>query len=80
MSVDERLRQVLADVFGVKAEDVKEDASPHTIAAWDSVAHLSLVFALEAEFSIQFEAEDIPELNSFRAIHERVAELERVNR
>ena len=72
MTVDERLRRLFSDVFGVDAASVAEDDSPESIEAWDSVAHLNLVFALEGEFEVQLEAEEIPELVSFRAIRDRL--------
>jgi acyl carrier protein len=72
MSVDERLREVFVDVFGIDEADVTVDSSPVTIPAWDSVAHLNLIFALEAEFGIQFEAEDIPDLVSFQVIRDKI--------
>ena len=77
MSVAERLRGVFADVFGVRADSVGDEASPASIEAWDSVAHLNLILALEGEFMVQFEAEEIPELASFRAIRERLESAER---
>ena len=80
MSVDERLRRVFADVFGIEADALTDDDSPQTVEGWDSVAHLNLVLALEGEFAIQFEAEEIPALVSFRTICERVTEAERTLR
>lgn len=76
VSVDERLRRVFAHVFGIQADSLKEDDSPHTVNGWDSVGHLNLIMALEGEFAIQFEIEEIPELVSFRVICERVTEAE----
>ena len=77
MSVDERLRQVFADVFGIGGDAVVDEDSPSTIDGWDSVTHLNLVLALEGEFMMQFEAEEIPELTTYRVIRERVAAAER---
>ena len=76
MSVDDRLRQLFGDVFGVDPSQVKDGDSPDQVESWDSVAHLSLVFAIEAEFDIQFDAEEIPELVSCGGIRDRVSELE----
>ena len=76
MSVDERLRRVFADVFGLDAETLKDDDSPHNVDGWDSVGHLNLVLALEGEFAIQFDVEEIPDLITFRAIRERITEAE----
>jgi acyl carrier protein len=76
MSVDERLRRVFSDVFGVDGTLMRDESSPHTIEAWDSIAHLNLILALEGEFGVQFEAEDIPDLVSFGAIRRRVERLD----
>ena len=76
MSVDERLRAVIAAVFGVDASALTDADSPKTIAAWDSVAHLELIFALEAEFGVQFSADEIATLSSVAAIRDRVVALQ----
>lgn len=73
MSADARLRDVFASVFGVDAAGLTKDASPSTVAGWDSVNHLHLVLALEAEFGVQFEPGEIAELTSFGRIRERLA-------
>lgn len=72
MSVEQRLRRVFADVFAIDPDTLKDDDSPLTIEAWDSIAHLNLVFALEGEFTIQFDAEEIPELISFGVVRQRL--------
>ena len=73
MDVDTRLRQVFADVFDVEPGSLVDDASPQSIEAWDSVGHLNLVLALEGEFGVQFEAEEIPELVLFGRIRQRLS-------
>ncbi|MGD2047603.1 MAG: acyl carrier protein [Gemmatimonadota bacterium] len=75
MSMEDRLRRVFSDVFGVGVEELGEESSPETIEQWDSVAHLSLVLALEGDFAVQFDIEEIPELVSFRVIRDRLEEL-----
>ena len=70
--MDEQLKQVFDDVFGLGPDAIDDEASPHTIEAWDSVGHLNLILALESAFDIQFEAEEIPELATFGAIRERL--------
>ncbi|MGQ0715405.1 MAG: acyl carrier protein [Gemmatimonadaceae bacterium] len=70
---DERLRVVFASVLGVDASAVSDDDSSQTIEAWDSLAHLNLIFAMEAEFGVRFEAEEIPDLMSVKAMRQRIA-------
>jgi acyl carrier protein len=75
MSVDDRLRAVIAAVFGVDSATLKDSDSPKTIGAWDSVAHLELIFALEAEFGVQFSADEIATLTSVGVIRDRIQAL-----
>ncbi|QHI72075.1 acyl carrier protein [Aminipila terrae] len=44
------------------------------IEDWDSVAHIQLIFEVESEFGIQFEAEKIAEMTSIEKIVENIQE------
>lgn len=72
MSFDEQLRVVFSSVLGIDASTLTDDDSPQTIAEWDSLTHLNLIFAVESEFGVRFEAEEIPELMSVEAMRERI--------
>ncbi|MEQ9095016.1 MAG: acyl carrier protein [Phycisphaerales bacterium] len=62
--------QIIGDALGLPP--VPEDASPESIEAWDSIAHLNIVMALEGAFGVTFDPDEIPELVSPRAIATRV--------
>ena len=66
--IEERVRSVLADVFGLDPSDVNEKTSPDTVDEWDSLQHLNLVLAIEEEFDLQFEETETTELVSFPLI------------
>lgn len=68
-----RLRGVMSAVFGIDATAIAPAASSSTIAEWDSVRHLQLMMALEDEFGIQFEAEELASLRSFAALEQRLS-------
>ncbi len=72
MSADARIRNVIASVFDTDAAKLKDDDSPRTIAAWDSVNHIHLVLALEAEFGIQFDPGEVAGLTSVGLIRKRI--------
>lgn len=74
MDLDGRLLGIFQDVFGPEVISVSDDDSPDTIEAWDSASHVNLIMALEAEFEVQFEAEEIAELTTVGAIRERLGE------
>jgi len=73
MDVDERLAQVFEAVLGVEARTLSDDDGPGTIPSWDSVNHLDLVLAVEAEFGVQFRSSEIPDLVSVKQIKARLA-------
>lgn len=63
---------VLRSVFGDLADQMTEDDGPGTLEAWDSVTHLNLILAVEAEFGVQFDTAEIPELLSVGKIRGRL--------
>jgi acyl carrier protein len=70
--VSERLRGVMAAVFGIDMASLKSDASTSTIAEWDSVRHLQLMLAIEEEFGVQFDTDELVSLRTLSLIEERV--------
>jgi acyl carrier protein len=60
----ERVRSIAADVLKVPAAKITPESSTETVEGWDSVQHLNLVLALEQEFSLQFDPEEIDQMNS----------------
>lgn len=59
-----RLKGVMADVLKIEAGTIGEDTSVDTVESWDSLRHLNLVLALEAEFDVSFtEAQTVEILN-----------------
>jgi len=62
---EERVREVMSDLFGVAPNAIGADASPQTIENWDSLQHLNLALALEQEFDIQFTTDEIASLTDF---------------
>lgn len=64
----DRVRTIAADVLEVSASKISPDSSPETIDTWDSVHHLNLVLALEQEFNLQFEPEEIDQMKDVQHI------------
>ena len=68
----QRLREVMSAVFGIDPTVIAGDASSATIAEWDSVRHLQLMLALEEEFNVQFDAEELVSLRTVPLIIQRL--------
>ena len=66
--IEVRVAQCFANVFpDLPASEVGR-ASTDTLAAWDSVAHITLLTAISEEFGIDFEPEDYLDLVSYPRI------------
>jgi acyl carrier protein len=61
-SLDSRVLRIFSDVLGTESGPIELDSTPESIASWDSLQHLSVVLALEQEFSVQFAPEEIETL------------------
>jgi len=67
-AVAKKLRSIVARVFGIRVKDVEPGLGPGDVERWDSLGHLTLVAAVEREFSIRFDEDEILEFTSIQAI------------
>jgi len=72
MDQEQRFRAVLESIFGPPGLKMEGDDGPQTFPDWDSVMHLNLILALEAEFGVRFSTTEIPTLTSIKKIRERL--------
>jgi acyl carrier protein len=64
----DRVLRIAADVLEVPAANISLQSSPESLDTWDSVHHLNLVLALEQEFNLQFEPEEIDQMKDIQHI------------
>ncbi|MGO9313665.1 MAG: acyl carrier protein [Syntrophobacteraceae bacterium] len=62
--MNKHLVSVLADVFGLRADQIVPELSKKDVGSWDSLKQMDLVMSLEREFSIALEIADIIRMNS----------------
>ena len=70
-----KIRSIVAATFGIPVAQVTDQTTSDSIASWDSMNHLHLVVALEAEFGVSFEPEQAVEMTSVRAIEQALVAL-----
>ena len=68
----EKLTKVFADTFGVEENEV-QNLQYQGIEEWDSVGHMTLIAAIEDEFAIEMDTDDIIDMSSFEKAKEIVA-------
>jgi acyl carrier protein len=57
--------KVFIECFGVTNEELNNNLEYNSIAAWDSVGHMSLIAQLEDEFEIMLEMDEIIDFSSY---------------
>jgi acyl carrier protein len=62
-----KLARVMGLILGC---DVTSSTSREQNSSWDSLKHIQIIFAIEDEFGVQFEEDEIPRMNSFTALLE----------
>ena len=64
MNTLEKLNRIFCDVFSVEESALNSEFDKYNVEGWDSVRQLSLSTAVEDEFDIMLDAEDILEPSS----------------
>lgn len=67
--MEARIKQVMASVLRTDISKIDENASPETIEMWDSLNHMNLILALEEEFGVEFENEEIVNMLNYKLIY-----------
>ena len=71
-SNQQRVIRCFSNVFPDLPEEEIPRASTASLAAWDSVAHVTLLSSIAEEFGLTFELEDYEELVSYPLIVDRL--------
>lgn len=66
--MENKIKQIMAAVFEIDTAAINDDTGPENVDSWDSLKHMYLVAALEEEFEIKLNDEQINELLNYRLI------------
>ena len=72
--MSDRIKDTMAAVFELSVNDITDETSPDTVQLWDSLKHMQLVVALEEEFGIRLEDEEIVEMLNYSLIKHIISE------
>jgi acyl carrier protein len=65
--LESRLIKCFSSVFPALMPEEIQVANAQSLAAWDSLAAVTLAAVVQQEFSVQIDLLDLPELDSFAA-------------
>lgn len=70
---DDRVAAAFAEVLGLPLDAITDDLRYRGIPQWDSIAHMSIVAALEAAFGIMIDMDDVIDMSTVGKAREIVA-------
>ena len=62
----EKYKSTFKTSLGIEDDKFNENINYNEIEEWDSIGHMTLVAALEEEFKISIETDDIVDFSSFK--------------
>lgn len=65
MTIKERYDKVFVETLALDSTQLNDALIYNSVPAWDSVGHMTLMAALEAEFDIMMETDDIIGFSSY---------------
>ncbi|HEX5080248.1 MAG TPA: acyl carrier protein [Geminicoccaceae bacterium] len=66
--MDDRLREIVAELFDLEPALVRDELTPEDVELWDSLNHLRLVSAVEEEFQIKLSMQQIESIRSLAGL------------
>jgi acyl carrier protein len=76
MSNEKRFVKVFSESLDIDSSLVVDNLQYNSIPEWDSIAHMALVAALESEFDIMMDTDDIIDMSSVIKAKEILAKYE----
>lgn len=64
-AAEEKLRSVFSSVLNIKPDEINDDIAFDKTKGWDSLAHMALIAALDTEFDIMLDTDDVVDLSSY---------------
>jgi acyl carrier protein len=63
-NVNDAMQSVFRDVFNEPELRLSDDLTAADVPGWDSLAHVGLMFSLEAEFAVTFSDSELSRLDN----------------
>ena len=70
--MENKIKKIMAEIFDIEVSEINSNTYSDTLEQWDSIKHMDLIIALEEEFNIKFDAEEIIQMISYDLIFETI--------
>jgi len=67
--IDEgKLKKIFSDIMGIEDSHINNSTSMENVESWDSIKHMSFIIALEKEFNVDLDDDDIEQMINYEVI------------
>lgn len=73
---EQKLKTTFAEALGISENVVVDTLAYNSIEQWDSIAHMSLIAAIDEGFDIMMDTDDVIDLSSFAKAKEILKKYE----
>jgi len=63
-----KLKQLMSDILEIDINNINKDSGSDNIEQWNSLSHVQLVMAIEAEFDVKLTPDDMFDMLSVKSI------------
>tara|TARA_Y100001968_G_C19014068_1_gene551978 strand:+ start:175 stop:408 length:234 start_codon:yes stop_codon:yes gene_type:complete len=63
-----KVDEIFRELFKISQERIYDDATMNDIPGWDSLTHMDLIAAIEEEFAIELDGDEIAEMTSIENV------------
>jgi len=70
----DKLNTIFIQLFKITEEQLHDGATMNDIAGWDSLTHMDLIMAVEENFALELDGDEIADMISIGAIRKLLAE------
>jgi len=64
----QKIEALMADLFGIKNEDITDSLTMENTDGWDSLKHMELIVSIEQTFGIELSFEEIVAMQTLKDI------------
>lgn len=64
-ATEQKLRSAFSKALGIPKSEINDEVAYDKSKGWDSIAHMALIAALDSEFDIMLDTDDVVDLSSY---------------
>ncbi len=66
--MEEKIRIIMSTILDIPLEKIDQEISMESCDEWDSLQHMNLLFAIEEEFRLELDDDEVLHMKDYRSI------------